>query len=133
MPSGPRLGQTSLYGYVDGIRNGLLCGWAWNAQHPRRRVRIRVSRDGSVVQHVVARRFRADVEAAGFGDGCCGFELPISALATDGESVSLVVETADEGLELVGSPSRLNTATATLEQLVQRYEMWKLELFREVS
>jgi hypothetical protein len=132
LPNGPRLATSTLYGYLDGVRNGMVCGWVSDIARPGRRVRVRiVGAEGSV--SVVARLFRADVEAAGFGEGYCGFMVAMDALPLGSGTESLRVEVAREGLELVGSPCSVNSSTATIEQLVLRHEMWSFGPIQELS
>ena len=76
-----------IVGSIDGVHRGHTRGWAFDLAEPTSRLSIRmVDASGGVIAHVLADRYRADVQKAGYGDGHYGFAVPISDLA--------VVETA---------------------------------------
>lgn len=75
----------ALQGHLESIQeDGLVGGWCWNAANPAERVRLEVMVDNDIVGHTLANVFRADLEAAGIGDGAHAFSflLPWSAIAS---------------------------------------------------
>jgi hypothetical protein len=60
---------------VDEASAAMLRGWAWCPAHPTASVCLEVLSDGVPVHLLLADRYRADLEAAGIGTGCHGFEL----------------------------------------------------------
>ena len=74
-------------GCLDGVGE-TVTGWAWLPDHPGRRLRVTILFDGhpdaamavaTMGVTAVADRHRADLEAAGKGDGRCGFAVPVPA------------------------------------------------------
>ena len=74
-----------LQGVLDRVTADTVAGWAWLHAHPGVKVRLEVMIDGDHVAELVANRYRADLEAAGIGDGRQSFELrlprPLSPFA----------------------------------------------------
>jgi hypothetical protein len=63
-------------GYIDGLSRGHIRGWAVDLDAPGDPVLVHVeSSHGSERRHVVADRYRADVQKQGIGDGYCGFAI----------------------------------------------------------
>jgi autotransporter passenger strand-loop-strand repeat protein len=98
-----------LEGFVDQADTEIIRGWAWLPAHPGAKVSLEVVIDGKLVSELVANRYRADLQAAGYGDGYYSFELrlprPLSPFsrhevivrrAADGEPLSapVVIEPA---------------------------------------
>ncbi len=64
--------------YVDGFDSaGRIAGWACVPGHSGRRVTVSVLDDGDVIATGLADLPRPDVRDAGYGDGWCGFILPL--------------------------------------------------------
>ncbi|WP_238858209.1 hypothetical protein [Faunimonas pinastri] len=79
----------------------MLHGWAFDPGEPSRRQRvILVSRTGQRLE-TLADRYRADLAAAGIGDGHHGFAVPLE-LVGSAAGIRALVE--DGGFELPGSP-----------------------------
>lgn len=79
--------RTTIVGGIDGLHRGHVRGWAIDLAEPTSRLAIRmVAPSGDLIAHALADRYRADVQKAGYGDGHCGFAVPVSSLP--------VVETA---------------------------------------
>lgn len=67
-------------GWVDGLSQDHIRGWAFDRSRPGLRLTVRaISESGHTVQ-VLADRYRADVHKSGYGDGHYGFAVPISLL-----------------------------------------------------
>ncbi len=96
-----------MQGFVDRVDAEVVSGWAWLNAHPGVKVRLDVMVNGKRVAEVVANRYRADLEAAGYGDGRHSFELSVPhPLSPFSRHEILVCRSAD------GAP--LGTATVIL-------------------
>ncbi len=96
----------SLHGYIDRIDpQGLLEGWAVDAAAPHRPVEVRVLDGERLLAIGPADRMRADVKAAGFGDGFCGFSLSLPDDVFDGRphSIRVVARSSATAPKLLGT------------------------------
>lgn len=65
-----------LQGWIDWIgADGVIEGWAWDTGNPELPVALEVLADGEVIGTVLACQHRADLEAAGYGNGQCSFRF----------------------------------------------------------
>ena len=64
-------------GWVDGVRDGWLTGWAYDPTDPDVPLQVTLVCGGEASGVTLADRYRADVQAAGHGEGCCGFTFRI--------------------------------------------------------
>jgi hypothetical protein len=64
-----------IVGRVDGMNNGKVYGWAFNADSPDEHIEIKVSRGSAVLASGRADRFRKDLPEAGIGKGDHAFEI----------------------------------------------------------
>jgi hypothetical protein len=78
VPPGP------LAGYVDGVYEGELYGWAWDTGMPETPVCLGIYADGRKISNVLANGYRADLRKAGIGSGLHGFSVPLPD-GVDGE------------------------------------------------
>jgi hypothetical protein len=62
-------------GRVECVRDGIVCGWAWQPEAPDHRVRLQVLVDGEVVARGTASKERHSLADAGIGDGRHAFEI----------------------------------------------------------
>lgn len=116
----PTPNQAKIVAHVDEINaRGYLEGWAWVPDYPRRRVAVTAYAGGELVSFGTANSLREDVREAGFGDGHCGFALPLPEELLSGgtQRFKLVFEatdaasfTTDVGLN---APERLSTKAET--------------------
>ena len=93
-------------GYVDFRDAREISGWVHVPGAADMRVTVSLAVRGVLADEVVADRFRADVLAAGFGDGCYGFTLklpegadeapPMRVAAWYGEQEAVLLDTAPE-------------------------------------
>jgi molybdenum cofactor biosynthesis enzyme MoaA len=107
--------RTPLNGYVDHVTGTTVGGWAWDPRRPSDPVVVEISRNGHVVATVRADRFREDLLAASFGNGCHGFELDLQAHALiTGANEALAFSATIEGsdYELKRSPFRCGQVRA---------------------
>lgn len=89
-------------GFFEGWRDGRLTGWAHDAEGGARPAALILEIPGHGATALIADRFRADVQAAGFGNGICGFA---GDLLHDAPAVASC-RWADSGKHLSGSPWR---------------------------
>ena len=64
-------------GYVDKVSDGVVEGWAWNSAEPDKKVTVSLFVEGAAAVSGVADLERPDLQAAGIGDGKCGFRLQL--------------------------------------------------------
>ncbi len=91
-----------LLGCLDGIEGGRASGWAFQPDRPEEPVWLEVLDGDGVIARVEARRYRADLEAAGIGDGRHGFELHLTGALRQHRLIR--VRRVADGAELDGSP-----------------------------
>jgi len=100
----------ALAGSLDSVSRQRVTGWAQDPDHPDRRVGLAVSIDGRVVGRLLADRFRADLQAAGIGDGNHAFDFMLPKLSPfAAHEVRLLREV--DGKDLPGSPFSLEPAS----------------------
>lgn len=93
-----------LHGFLDGVSDDRIYGWAWDPTRPGARVEVELRIDGQLVARVRADRERGDLASAGIGDGRHGFELSLGPLADGRRHVVEVLR--EDGHALTGSPWR---------------------------
>ena len=70
--------RTTVVGCVDGIHRGQIRGWAMDLAKPTSRLVVQVADEsGEVIARLLADRYRADVQKAGYGDGHHGFAMQV--------------------------------------------------------
>ncbi len=117
-----------LDGTLDRVtRDGWVSGWTRDPELPDERVELEVLVEDEVVGTTVAAGFRADLQAAGIGDGGHGFSfaLPYEIMATRGTMTILVRERRADGRtgRVLGEPVMLRIGrVAAAEQRVQDLE-----------
>ena len=91
-----------LKGYIDGATRDRLFGWVLDESKPDSVLCLRVEVDGTAPIRILADRFRADIQAAGFGRHAfeLAFRTPLSPFGT--HVVSVCVDETGEALP--GSP-----------------------------
>jgi hypothetical protein len=107
--AGPRLAALAapaasfgagLEGCLDEASRGRVRGWARDLDRPGRPVQLQIVADGLVLCEVVADMFRADLLAAGIGDGRHAFDVTIpGGLSPDATHV-ISVRRKDDGAAL---------------------------------
>ena len=97
----PATEQSPYVGYIDKIGAGQIIGWAASRTDLDAPVRVRLYLDGHLCAAGMASLYRADVEAAEFGNGHHGFDLPVPKRALIcAERLTLAVD-AEDGTEVV--------------------------------
>lgn len=88
-------------GWIDGIVGDAIHGWAHDPGCPS--VRVRVEVNGRHFRDILADTHRADVAAAGHGDGRCGFSIKTGDLPPDCTWIDFLLPT-DEWCRIPGGP-----------------------------
>jgi SAM-dependent methyltransferase len=101
--------EPALEGVVDSFTDGSVRGWAWDRRRPSTPIAIQVWNGKILVATELADGFRADLSAAGMGDGKHAFSCSHGALPQEGAQVS--VRFAESGVELDRSPIFLRNET----------------------
>jgi hypothetical protein len=70
---GPRISE--LRGTVDHVGHTGIAGWAQHIHHPEAPVCLDIYADRILIGRTFANRYREDLEHAGLGSGCLGFEF----------------------------------------------------------
>jgi hypothetical protein len=78
----------------DGTR---IAGWAQDAAHPNAPMCLDIVVDGAVVAMTLAEEYRADIAAAGVGDGRHGFDLVLDEQLTSGSAHTVEVRRSADG------------------------------------
>lgn len=91
-------------GFLDTVGR-TATGWAWLPSDPGRRLRLEVLfGDGLIRVEALANLHRPDLEAAGKGDGCCGFAVPVPEVLAGREHAVDVHLPDFPGARLRGTP-----------------------------
>jgi hypothetical protein len=103
----PPAPECRLRGWVEGLREGRLEGWAFSAEDTKRRLIVRVESAGGPSLRIRADRYRWDVQRLKTGsDGYCGFSLPLRGIEAK-EPLKVVAEEFEAELPHVPSePAR---------------------------
>lgn len=115
-PAYIRLFHADHYGYIDGIIDGQLIGWAraWSNDDP---VRVDVVANGELVHSCVADEFRADLRNAGIAHGRFGFKMTLTpAQLQDDCTLQVFVVTRSE--QIYGSKKTVRELTRRADQVV---------------
>jgi GT2 family glycosyltransferase len=95
----------ALQGFLESLTRHAATGWARDPANPARRVTIRALAEGRILAEAPADMFRGDVQAAGLGDGNCGFVLDLAPHAATLAGTGITLADAETGLVLPGSPA----------------------------
>jgi hypothetical protein len=108
-------------GHTDGLRDGVLVGWAVDLSHPDRVASVEVFVDGSRVARVPCSGPRLDLADAGIPSTNAGFSYVVPRSLIDGRSHSIAVRFASTG-ELLPNGSfviGVSADSAIVSQLVE--------------
>lgn len=72
-------------GYLDGVVDGIAHGWAYDAEHPERKINVEIICGAEVVGEGAADLFRSDLAKSNIGDGSHHFQIVISRQFRDGQ------------------------------------------------
>lgn len=95
----PALPASDIRGLIDNATADRLFGWAWDAAHPGRRLKVELRLAGDVVASTVADFARPDLAKNGVGDGCHAYEFPLTAEWSERRSELTVVAIGVDGTE----------------------------------
>ena len=90
-------------GHFDAVKEGRVEGWAFDPEHPTRRVAIEIWSDGAFVALGEANLFREDLLNAGFSDGHVHYSIPLPQRLHDGAEHAIAVRVAGTTIVL-GAP-----------------------------
>lgn len=76
-------------GFVDGVTDGMVHGWAVNLNHPAKPVDLEIRVQGEVVATGASGGHRPDVRAGGYDTEYSGFAVPLPDSALEGFSVTI--------------------------------------------
>ena len=87
----------SVFGNIDYIEDGVITGWAWDSQAPADRLEVELLVGKQVCAKAPANIRRADVLAAGMGEGHYGFQiaLPMRFCTEGPQQVQLRIKDVD--------------------------------------
>ena len=98
----------SLLGNLDTLNRVEIHGWAFDPDRPEQPVRLEIRCDDVLIGHVMADRYRGDLEAAGhLGDGCCSFGFAWPQTPDPRADHIIEVSSTRDGSPLPGSPATL--------------------------
>jgi hypothetical protein len=81
----------ALKGYVDGIRQGSVVGWAHDPDRPQAKLELSVELDGEPIGSCLADLERDDLRRRGVGDGRHGFRVALPRVLDPGSAHQLLV------------------------------------------
>lgn len=94
-----RAAPSEVRGLVDNATAERLYGWAWDAAHPARRLRVELRLAGEAVASAVADQPRPDLAGNGVGDGRHAFEFPLDPAWLERRGELSVVAFGADGAE----------------------------------
>ncbi len=104
----PLVGATSVdcpyNGYVDGIVDNDVHGWAWNCENPGEVCQVDIYDGDELISTVTANLYNHDVAVAGIGSGKYGFAFKIPERLLDGKLHRLYFVIRNQNFELHESP-----------------------------
>lgn len=98
---------TQFEGSLDKLEVASLGGWAWDKTQPNLAIKVEIYDGAALLASVTADGFRADLKAAGKGDGRHAFNYALPATLRDGQTHAISVRFAGSPTELPGSPKTL--------------------------
>jgi autotransporter-associated beta strand protein len=102
-----RLPAARLRGRVDLVTHDRITGWAFDPASPQSAVAVVVLANGVEIAHLIADRYRPDLERAGIGDGCHSFDLMMPGGLAEDVQHKIEVGFAADRIALRGSPAIL--------------------------
>src|SRR6185437_2680907 len=102
----PRQTSAQAIGAVDGLIGAAVFGWAYDPDFGRRRLRVTLTVNDTVVAETVANGLRRELAGTGNHDGFSGFACSIPA---DKFTSGAVVRVFADGIELNNSPLTLGS------------------------
>src|SRR4051794_11616635 len=103
-----------LRGFIDGADRHRIAGWAQDDAQPDAPLSLLILDNENLVARVLANRYRADLEAAGIGDGRHGFEFDFRNPLPPGERHVIRVCREADGVDIERSPVLLGLPAPAL-------------------
>lgn len=129
--------QPRFEGFVDGADCEVIFGWAWDKNLPNVPISVDIYFDGALRDTIVAGLPRADLAAAGKGDGRHAFSYPFPFDLKDGGPHTLRVVYAGTNQDLSGSPQTISSCTVPPQYAglhnrndCDRIDGWAMDLTR---
>ena len=97
-------------GYHDGASCTAINGWAWDSNQPNDPVSVDIYSDGVLVATTPANQLRADLLAAGKGNGVHAFSLATPGALKDNQTHTITVKYAGTQTNLNSTPKPLQCA-----------------------
>ena len=94
--------KPKIKGFLDGVEDGYVYGWAFNEDNPDERLEIVIYADGEPVAEGVADEFREDLLKAGIGDGKYGFKIKLPEMLMDEHEYIIKAKVANYEVFLSG-------------------------------
>jgi tetratricopeptide (TPR) repeat protein len=109
---------------IEGVRDGVIRGWAWDAAAPGRRIQVLLKADGARVAACRADRARGDLRRAGIGDGSHGwqFVLPLGLQDAASHLFTLHLAETEEEPELASGSLEVPRRAHLLDGRVERFD-----------
>lgn len=86
--------------------DGLIAGWAWDSDHPERRVTVEILADGKLLAQVTAEQYREDLRRQKIGDGAHAFSYaPPSPIDPEKQRIFAIVAGAGFLLQRTRAPN----------------------------
>ena len=101
----------SYNGYFDTAGCGTIGGWAWDGTNNR--ISVDIYDGGVYVTSAPANQYRADLQAAGIGDGSHGFSLPFPTTLKDNQIHNLYARFGGTTINLAATPRPLQCASSS--------------------
>lgn len=94
-------------GYLDRTDREFISGWAYDKSRPEIPIEVEIYEGDQPLTTAIAATFRADLQAAGKGDGKHSFNVPVPTWLKDGKPHSIQVKVAGTNFDLNNSPKEL--------------------------
>lgn len=101
-PNSGDIAPQSIRCNLEGVQDGSIFGWIYNSQNPSKISRVGIYENGQLLGETLADQHRADLEAAGVGDGRCAFNMLLPSHLSDGMNHDLTAVDVETG-KLIGS------------------------------
>ena len=107
-------GKSAWRGQLDLVNRERIAGWAQDNDEPERRLMLRILDNGTSLGELLADTYRADLKAAGIGDGCYAFSLTVPGGLAPEIRHLVEVQRVDDGRALLGSPYILEASVSAV-------------------
>lgn len=102
-------------GYFESASCSTVSGWAWDSAQPSKPIIVTLFDGSQPVASILADQYRADLVAAGIGDGRHSFSFPLPDSLRDGSAHTLSVQVQGTGYTLGSSPKTISSCTVAYD------------------